>query len=178
MIDDWELLDMARAGDGRAWHGLFERHYPSLVKMITSITGSVESGNDIAQESFVRLLSAKIKNHTGTFKSFLSTIGYRLALKERARQVTRPSSDPSLLADTSPSPLDLAIRDDTDRIIFRTFQSLSAENREILTLRLVAGHSYEEISQITSIPIGTVKSRIFYAVRTCREMLIEQGVFK
>ncbi|HEX7571898.1 MAG TPA: RNA polymerase sigma factor, partial [Bacteroidota bacterium] len=162
----------------KAWRDLFERHYPSLVRMTSSITGSVETGHDLAQESFVRLLHVRIRNHTGTFKSFLSTIAYRLALKERTRHNSHLPSDPALIADGSPSPLELAIRDETDMIIFRVIQSLSAEHREILTLRLIGGHSYEEIARMTDVPLGTVKSRMFYAVKLCREELKERGVFK
>ena len=177
MIDDWELLKLAHRGDEQAWRALFEKHYPALVKMTASITGSLESGRDIAQESFVRLLSARIRDNSATLKSFLSTIAYRLALKERSRRVNRPRSDGTIIADGSPSPLELAIRDDTDRAIIRVIQSLSAEHREILILRYFGGHSYEEVSRITGIPVGTVKSRMFYAVKSCRERLKEQGVF-
>ena len=145
--------------------------------MTSCITGSIETGHDLAQESFVRLLHARITHRTGTFKSFLSTIAYRLALKERSRHNSHPPSDSALIADSSPSPLELAIRDETDRIIFQVIQSLSAEHREILTLRLMGGHSYEEIARITGIPVGTVKSRVFYAVKECRDMLKERGVF-
>jgi RNA polymerase sigma-70 factor (ECF subfamily) len=178
VIDDWDCLDLAHGGDENAWRDLFERHYPSLVRMTSSITGSVETGHDLAQESFVRLLHVRIRHHTGTFKSFLSTIAYRLALKERSRHDSHPPSDSALIADSSPSPLELAIRDDTDRIIFQVIQSLSAEHREILTLRLIGGQSYEEIASLTGVPIGTVKSRMFYAVKICREMMKQRGVFK
>lgn len=177
MTEDWQKFNRAREGDQDAWRKLFEQHYPALVRMSASITGSLESGHDIAQESFVRLLRVRISHHSGTLKSFLSTIAYRLALKERARRIARPSSAGMHVADGSPSPLELAIRDETDRSIFRVIQSLSAEHREILVLHYFGGHSYEEIAGITSIPIGTVKSRMFYAVKTCRERLKEQGVF-
>jgi RNA polymerase sigma-70 factor (ECF subfamily) len=55
---------------------------------------------------------------------------------------------------------------------------LSNEQREILALRYFGGHSYEEIAEITEVPIGTVKSRIFYAIKVCQEKLRERGVFK
>jgi len=74
MTDDWECLIAARGGDEHAWRVLFERHYPMLVRMISYITGSLETAQDLAQESFVRLLRAEIRHHDGSFKSFLSTI--------------------------------------------------------------------------------------------------------
>jgi len=178
MTDDWECLKAAREGDGHAWRVLFERHYPMLVRMASYITGSLDSAQDLAQESFVRLLHAEIRHHDGSFKSFLSTIAYRLALKERKRSASDSRPDPSLIADGSPTPLELAIREETDVIIFKVIQSLSVEHREIITLRYVGEHSYEDIARITGVPIGTVKSRIFYAIKICQEKLREKGVFK
>jgi RNA polymerase sigma-70 factor (ECF subfamily) len=178
MTDDWECLIAARGGDEHAWRVLFERHYPMLVRMTSYITGSLETAQDLAQESFVRLLHVQIRHHGGTFKSFLSTIAYRLALKERHRLSLYRRPDAVFIADESPSPLELAIRGDTDRIIFRAIQSLSIEHRQILTLRYIGGHTYEEIARITEVPIGTVKSRMFYAVKICRELLNQRGVFK
>jgi RNA polymerase sigma-70 factor (ECF subfamily) len=178
MTDDWHCLELARGGDEHAWRILFERYYPMLVRMASYITGSLEAARDLAQESFVRLLEAKVSHHDGSFKSYLSTIAYRLALKERKRNNLDTRLDPALIADASPTPLELAIQEETDVIIIRVIQSLSDEHREILALRYVGEHSYEEISRITGVPIGTVKSRIFYAVKFCQEKLKYQGVFK
>lgn len=178
MNDDWRCLELAREGDEAAWRVLFERHYPSLVRMASCITGSVDTARDLAQESFVRLLRVKIRHRKGSLKSYLATIAYRLALKERKRRSSINDLDTLPLADDSPSPLELAIQNETDRIIVRVMQSISIEQREILALRYFGEHSYEEIAEITEIPIGTVKSRIFYAIKTCQEKLKERGVFQ
>jgi RNA polymerase sigma-70 factor, ECF subfamily len=178
VTDDWHCLERAHGGDEEAWRELFARHYPSLVRMTASITGSIETGHDLAQESFVRILQVRVAQHTGSFKSFVSTIAYRLALKEKARRNSHPPSDAATLADGSPSPLELAIRNETDRIIYSVVQSMSTDHREIISLRFMAGYSYEEIAGITGLPLGTVKSRIFYAVKSCRELLKERGVFR
>jgi RNA polymerase sigma-70 factor, ECF subfamily len=178
MTDDWHCLDLARGGNETAWRILFHRYYPSLVRIVSCITGSRDTAHDLAQESFVRLIRARVEYQSGSFRAYLTTIAYRLALKERKRQSSKDELGTLPLADDSPSPLDLAIKNDTDRIIFRVIQSLPAEMKEILALRFFGGHSYEEIALITKIPVGTVKSRIFYAIKSCREKLIEQGVFK
>ena len=178
MTDDWRCLELARAGDEVAWRVLFHRYYPSLVRMASCMTGSVDAAHDLAQESFVRLLHVEFRHRTGSFKSYLGTIAYRLALKERKRSSSKYDLDAVPLVDDSPSPLELAIQNETDGIIMRVIQSISIEQREILALRYFGGHSYEEIAEITMIPIGTVKSRIFYGIKTCHEKLREQGVFK
>ncbi len=177
MTDDWSSLQQARAGDETAWQSLFDRYYQSLVKMAFFITGSLESAQDVAQEAFVSLLHVRVHHHHGKFKSFLSTIAYRLALKERMRLHPIGKLDAVSVVDDSPSVLEKSVTDETDRLIVSTIQELSVEYREVLTLRFFGEHSYEEIAEIMEIPVGTVKSRIFYAVKSCREKLKEQGVF-
>jgi RNA polymerase sigma-70 factor (ECF subfamily) len=178
MTDDWHCLALAHGGDEVAWRVLFQRYYPVLLRMASCITGSRDTAHDLAQESFVRLLRARANHQSGSFRAYLTTITYRLALKERKRQSSKHELETVPLADDSPSPLELAIQNETDRLIFRAIQSLPGEQREILALRFFGGHSYEEVAHITGIPIGTVKSRIFYAVKSCREKLKEQGVFQ
>jgi len=177
VIDDWRCLELARTGDENAWREIFRRHYPALVKITSSMAGSVEAGHDIAQEAFVRLLGARINHHEGTLKSFLATTAYRLAVKETHRLRLFRRQEPELMAEESPSPLETLVKDETDRLILRAVQRLPAGQREILTLRFFGGCSYEEIARTTGVPLGTVKSRIFYAVKACREKLKEQGVF-
>jgi RNA polymerase sigma-70 factor (ECF subfamily) len=176
MTDDWQCLDLARSGDGPAWKSLFERHYPSLVRAAFFITGSLECARDVAQEAFVCLLSANVRQRDSSFKSFLGTIAYRLALKERMRLHRLRKLESLSIADDSPSTLEMAVRDETDRLIVRAIQTLAVEYREVLSLRFFGEHSYEEIARIMEIPIGTVKSRIFYAIKACREKLKVEGV--
>ena len=101
-----------------------------------------------------------------------------MALKEKKWQSSKHQLETVPLADDSPSPLELAIQNETDKLIFRIIQSLPDEQKEILAFRFFGGHSYEEIAHITGIPIGTVKSRIFYAIKSCREKLKQQGVYQ
>ena len=177
LIDEWRCLDLARQGDETSWRFLFHRHYQPLVRLTFCITGSLDTAQDLAQESFVRLLRVKIRHHEGSFSAFLTTMAYRLALKERRRRSSRPNGEMSDCVDGSPSPLEQVIKDETQRVIYGVIQSLPIDQREILALRFFGGHSYEEIARITDVPIGTVKSRIFYSIKTCRDRLQDKGVF-
>src|SRR5207244_1056457 len=112
MTDDWHCLNLAREGDETAWRILFSRYYPSLVRMASCITGSRDTGHDLAQESFIRLLRARIRHQSGSFKAYLTTIVYRMALKEKKWQSSKHQLETVPLADDSPSPLDLAIQNE------------------------------------------------------------------
>ena len=176
MIDDWRIFALARAGDEKAWREIFRRHYPALVRITSSMAGSLEAGHDIAQESFVRLLGARIEHHEGTLRSLLATIAYRLAVKEARRLRLYDRTETARVTDETPSPLEQLVKEDTDRILARVVQRLPLDQREVLTLRFFGECSYVEIAHITGVPVGTVKSRIFYAVKTCRDKLKERGV--
>jgi len=178
MNEDWHCLDLARRGDEAAWQALFDRHYAHLVRLALFLTGSLEAAQDVAQESFVRLLGIKLTHTEGTFKALMSTIAYRLALKERRRLSSQSSVHKMEVIDDTPSGLERAIADEADRAIFRAIQSLANDQREIITLRFFGGHTYEEIARVTGVPLGTVKSRIFYAIKNCRERLRKEGVLK
>ncbi len=177
MISDWVCLALAREGDESAWRILFQRHHAVLLRMTSLITGSNDAAEDLVQESFVRLMDCDIRHQEGSFRAYLTTIAYRLALKERQRTHVDHRLSGDIVADDVPSPLEMAIQSERDRLIVRVIQSLPIHQKEILVLRFYGGHSYEEIAAITETPIGTVKSRIFYAVKTCRTELKRRGIF-
>jgi RNA polymerase sigma-70 factor (ECF subfamily) len=159
-----------------AWRRLFERHSVPLLRMATLMTGSADAAQDIVQETFLRLLNGSRDYYEGSFRGFLSTIVYRLALKENsARQRRKPLSliDP---ASMDPSPLEEAVSDERQREVAAVLRSLPEHHRDVLILRLYGDRSYEEIAEMTGLSLGTVKSRIFYAVKATRKELKKRGV--
>jgi RNA polymerase sigma-70 factor (ECF subfamily) len=177
MNDDWQMLELALGGDESAWRDLFRRHFGPLVRMTACVTGSIDAARDVAQESFVRLLRVEIRHREGTVGSLLGTIAYRLALKERKRRGAQLGLGSTDLPDRDPTPLENVIREESDRLIVQALMSLSPEHRETLALRFFSEQSYEEIAELTHVPVGTVKSRIFHATKLCRIRLKELGVF-
>ena len=64
-------------------------------------------------------------------------------------------------------------RMELSELIERSFQTLPADQRLVLTLCDVHGYTYEEIADMTSVPMGTVKSRINRARTRVREYLLQ-----
>jgi RNA polymerase sigma-70 factor (ECF subfamily) len=144
--------------------------------MAALMTGSTDTAQDIVQETFLRLLNRSREYYEGSFKAFLSTIVYRLALKENIlRQRKKPLSEMDPQSPDS-SPLEEAVSDERQREVAEVLQSLPEHHRDILLLRLYGERSYEEIAEMTGISLGTVKSRIFYAVKATRKELKKRGV--
>lgn len=178
MSSDWDYLTRARNGDEKSCVFIFNKYNKSITRMTALITGSLDSAKDIVQETFFRLINTRIKHMKGNFKTYVTTIAYRLALKEKYRLNQSKQGLNEYLEDKSESPIDEQINEETQTYIFQAINSLHPDHRNALVLRFYGEHSYEEIADITQVPIGTVKSRIFYAVKECREKLKERGVLE
>lgn len=176
MIGDWDTLERAWRGHEDAWRELVTNHYTRLQAMALLITKSSAAAEDVTQEAFTRLLRADFPHHEGSISGWLGTTVWRLAIRERSRQVKLHGLDGIDAPDGSASPLAQLIRDERMRAVAEAICKLSIEHRDCLVLRFYGGHSYEEIAALTEVPLGTVKSRIFHAVKNCREILHVKGV--
>lgn len=176
MDPEWDCLIRAQQGERFAWVSLVAGTQTRLLALALLITGSRAAAEDVVQETFSRALAAKLKNTSGTAFGFLSTIAYRLALKDVRRRNRHVDAEHHELVDSASSPLDDILTDERDRAVARAIRELDEVHREVLVMRFYGGHSYEQIAEVLGIPIGTVKSRMFYAVRSCREVLRQAGV--
>lgn len=178
MNSKWDCLIRAQQGDETSCREVIKQYQTRLTALALLITGSAAAADDVVQETFIRALVAKLKNTKGTVLGFLGAIAYRLALKESKRIRRNVNLDRLDLLDQTPNPLDNVLIDERDRLVARAIGTLNADHRDVLVLRFYGGHSYEEIAELLKIPLGTVKSRLFYAVKSCREILREKGVLR
>ena len=178
MSSEWECFLRARQGDELAWRLLMGRYGTRLNAMALMITGNAAAADDVVQETFVRAFRASIKRCTGTVNGFLGTIAYRLALKEVKREKRHVKLDGIEPIDQAEDPLDKVLKDERDRCVVDAIGDLEAVHRDVLILRFYGDHSYEEIADLLQVPLGTVKSRIFHAVKSCRETLRLKGVLQ
>lgn len=172
---DWEIFRRAQRGDEAAWRQLAAGHRTRLTALALFVTRSAAAAEDVVQETFVRALRAEIKHDAGTVQAYLGTIAYRLALKETRRARRQVDWDGFDAVDADSDPLDEVLTDERDRHVFAAIQALDAGHRDVLVLRFYGGQSYEEIAALIQVPVGTVKSRIHYAVQSCRRRLREEG---
>jgi len=175
MTSGWDLWEKARLGDESAWRQLFQDFYPDLLRLTALLTGSLDNAKDVSQEAFYRLLRTPPVDRRGSLKGYLTTIAYRLALKEKKRILNKQPLHDFEHQATGMSALESAILDEDQRRVVKALESLDEKHREIVLLRFYAEQSYERISETTGIPLGTVKSRIFYAVKQCRKFMQTTG---
>lgn len=174
--DDWALLQRATRGDEAAWTALSAKYRPRLIGLAYTITRSRMAAEDVAQECFARLLSKPPHQSGDSLMPFLSVIAYRLALKELKRSSRLVDIAASEFEDISSSPHEDLVTRDRRVAVIKAVRALSADHREVIALRFQGGLSYEEMARLLKLPLGTVKSRLFNAVKNCRKLLSTKGM--
>lgn len=142
------------------------------------ILGSSAAAQDLVQESFIEVIRKRPRHRNGSFGAYLSTVAYHLALKEKKRNGRFVPLEGFDREADSDSPLDEVLSKEKERTVARVIRSLDRDHRDILVLRFYGEYSYEEIARMTHLPLGTVKSRIFHAVKACREKMKRKGLFE
>ena len=171
--DDIELMVQVKDENEAAFSTLVSRHQRPLLNYFARM-GASTAGEDLAQETFIRLWNYRKKyKPSAKFTTFLYTLARHVWLDSVRRQVRfRLFSD--RYREEVPAFTDGGIGSVRKQIdIQAALEQLSPKLREVLILSVHQGLSYEEISVILSIPVGTVKSRVFNALATVQEMYDE-----
>ncbi len=181
------IVKKVLAGDVNAFETLVTEYEKNVYAITQRMTGNAEDAADMTQETFIKAFNS-LQSFRGDSK--FSVWLYRIAtnvcldfLRSRSRRPTVSLSveddegeETQLdIADESQSPELLLDRGLTRDAVRRGLQALQPEYKQILLLREIEGLSYEEISDVLGIEVGTVKSRIFRARKRLCAFLIEDG---
>lgn len=169
--ENTEIARGLRRRDPDLFYGLIEKYQHRLLRYLMHLTGHRELAEDLFQETWIRVLE-RGGQYDGRheFSSWLFTIARNLVIDQMRRK--QPASFCSLTDDEdaevfdipakgSPSALDLSIQREQNEQISAGMQHIEAKYREALVLRFEEGMSMAEIADVTGVPIGTVKSRIY-----------------
>ena len=167
---DEDLIERFQDGDIYAFDLIVKRYKNQLLNFIYRFLGNAEEAEDLVQETFLRVYrNKKAYQKVAKFSTWIYTIAGNLAkteLRKRKRRKFFSISDLGYddkdydICDEAYNPEKTVEGTIKEEIIHREIQALSAKFREVILLRDVQELSYEEISQIVNIPLGTVKSRV------------------
>jgi RNA polymerase sigma-70 factor (ECF subfamily) len=181
VVADREQLPVsqAKAGDSAAWDTLFGRYQLPLYAYVFELIHHEQSSLDIVQETFI----SAARNIAGLrddekFGSWLFGIAHQKCV-QRWRKHTRESDTLQEIAEASPEleddPADLLIRQEQEVEFMDLLNQLPPPQRSVLLLHFIEDFSIEEISGITGAHPGTVKSRLHYAKRALRKLLMAKS---
>jgi RNA polymerase sigma-70 factor (ECF subfamily) len=181
-----EQLEAIRRGDPDAFEAVARQHAPALFRVAMRLTGRREDAEDLVQETLVRALpklrgfEGRARLSTYLFRALGNLWKNRLRSKQRSRLVAwfgggsgdeedaAPALDPP---DPQPLAVDRLEMEDRAADVRRAVSQLEPDRRMTLLLREVEEMSYEEIAEITRVPVGTVRSRLARAREDLRRLL-------
>jgi RNA polymerase sigma-70 factor (ECF subfamily) len=175
-MDEARLVAQIAAGDrGRPLDELFRRYAKPLYGLGLRLLGDAGLAEEMVQETFVRLWrqAGAYDPARGSVKTFLYTIARRIAIDLWRRPSSRPyeSLEDADEADTGTRPHDRVVAEVT---VNEALKTLSPAHREVLELSYRGGLLQTEIAAVTGVPVGTVKTRTYYALRALRVALEER----
>jgi RNA polymerase sigma-70 factor (ECF subfamily) len=175
-LSDQSLVRCAQSGERRAFDRLVIKYRSRIVDLAMRYTRNRADAEDATQETFIKAYRGL--RHFRSDSAFYTWL-YRIAsncarnlLKVRRRDSFKNATDfrdyhhavrlPTRLWDLA-TPEELALTSDIRGMANAALEGLSEEHRTAIILREIDGLSYQQIASAMSIPIGTVRSRVFRA---------------
>ena len=168
------LIDLSRMGDREAYGVLVGRHYPGVIQVVYRMCGAAQVAEDAAQEAFIRAwLKLPAFQPQASFRNWLYRIALNAALDvlRHKAETNLDDEEADLLADSTPGPEAALLAKEQAGRVQSAVQALPEAARAVVVLREYGGLSYQEISDVLEIPIGTVMSRLNYAREKLRKTL-------
>jgi RNA polymerase sigma-70 factor (ECF subfamily) len=186
-LESRELARGLRRRDPDLLDELIGRYQYRLPRYLWALTGSREAAEDLFQETWLRVLEkSHLYDPHWSFETWLFSIARNLAIDLRRRR--QPESLDALPGSgngytvrewagrESTTPFASAAAGERAEHIEAVLQRLSPEAREVLVLRFQEDLDLNEIAEVISAPLSTVKSRLYRALEALRNFLKEEEV--
>jgi RNA polymerase sigma-70 factor (ECF subfamily) len=183
---DRDLVATAVQGVEGSFEELVRRYQRPISAYVYRMVGDYESALDLTQEIFIKVYGS-LSRYRSEFK--FSTWIYKIAHNAAVDHLRRATGrERSIVNGTEDDQYDLPIESDSltpeqesereeRRVEIETVvRALPAAYRELIILRHSQDLTYEEIVEVTGLPLGTVKNRLFRAREMMRLQFVEKGI--
>ncbi|MBV9927075.1 MAG: sigma-70 family RNA polymerase sigma factor [Acidobacteria bacterium] len=185
---DTELVVRALAGREDGFEELVRRYQRPIVAYVYRMVGDYDAALDLAQEVFIKVYNS-LGRYRPEFKfsTWIYRIAHNAAIDHLRRLGAARTEEMEVegqegttfekpLASKSPTPEQETERGERRAEIEEVVTQLQPAYRELIVLRHSHDLSYDEIAEVTGLPLGTVKNRIFRAREAMRELLVARGI--
>ncbi len=171
IMEDLELIEQAKRGDGGAVRALYQRHARRVYAVVRRLAGDDTLAEDWAQDAWLRAIRA-LPTFRGdsAFTTWLHRIAVNSALHGRRSRERRSGREAPLEEQTA------SVRPQGENAVLRlklerAMEKLPEGMRRVLVLHDVEGYTHEEIAEMLGVNPGTCKSQLFKARARMRSLL-------
>jgi len=157
---------------------MYRQYRMPLMSYVLRLTaGDRQHAEDVVQETMLRAWrqSGRLDLTEPSLMPWLATVARRIVIDDKRRKSARPAETGDGMLENSPA------ADSTDELLSKVLvdealQSLTSAHREVLNETILPDRTVNEAAEALGIPVGTVKSRVYYALKALRVVLAERGV--
>src|SRR5437660_5689196 len=185
-LGDGELVSTAIAGREAGFEELVRRYQRPIAAYIYRMVGDYDTALDLTQEVFIKVYNS-LSRYRAEFKfsTWIYKIAHNAAIDYLRRHAVR---DQAFVAELDGERREVSIesrrltpeqeseREERRTEIETIVGLLPAAYRELIVLRHSHDLSYDEIAEVTGLPLGTVKNRLFRAREAMRDLLVQRGI--
>ncbi|MFL5703473.1 MAG: RNA polymerase sigma factor [Ktedonobacteraceae bacterium] len=180
--DDTQLVQASQQGNQDAFAFLVQRHQRRVFTMVLRMLQDDEEASEITQNAFLAAWQGlPAFRGEARFATWLYRIAYNCALKqlerrkrERALQAAMEAEQILEEVNKEKQAEDMLELRDRQTIVREQMEKLPAKYRSVLILRHFQERTYEEMADILTMPIGTIKTHLFRARHLLKERLLAQ----
>lgn len=173
---DHDLVYAARDGETSAFDALFYRYRDGIFRVGLAITKDPSAAEEIVVDTFARAHRALGRlEPDSSLRPWLYRVAVNLSYNRRPRKgIVLSSLDDAVdeaLANEEGSPSHQAEQAELRRLVLGAVEELGPRHRLVVVLHYLSGLNLTEIAEVMACPVGTVKSRLHYALRRLRTHL-------
>ncbi|REL38892.1 sigma-70 family RNA polymerase sigma factor [Rhodohalobacter sp. SW132] len=183
-MDDVLLIKKVQQGDTRAFSELVNRWHERIHRFAYRFFSDEDEANEIAQKTFIKMYqNVNDIDNPEKFGSWMYRVANNLCLDELKRAGRRKATpleawveqSGGLESDTI-SPAAELDRKELGDILQQALMLLPDEQRTVIILKEYEGLKFREIAEILEEPESTVKSRLYYGLRSTRKILLKWNI--
>jgi RNA polymerase sigma-70 factor (ECF subfamily) len=177
-LSDALLIERLRTEDLSALGALFDRYYPQVYRTALAITRDNAVAEDLAQDCFLKLHQYAHRIDTALplapwLYRVTVNLSYTWISRRQKRRISLEALVDQLMSPPWHAPDHLAEQGETQKMVRAAISELHFNQRVVIVLHYLSSLSLEEIAEILDCPVGTVKSRLYYARENLRRRLGE-----
>jgi RNA polymerase sigma factor (sigma-70 family) len=168
-------MKLVQAGDSASLAVLFERHHLALFRYLLQLSRNRALSEDLTQEVFFRVLKyAGSYDPALPFAVWLYRMGRNAYFDSlRSRSAEPLGGETEEIRSSEPMPEELFTRKQDAVFLHEALEQLPEDKREVLVLSRFHDLRYQDIAQILKCEVGTVKVRVYRALKELREKFCE-----
>jgi RNA polymerase sigma-70 factor, ECF subfamily len=174
----WAAVRSRTADDDAFVTELYRQYRVPLMAYVLRLTaGDRQQAEDVVQETMLRAWrqAGKLDLTEPSLMPWLATVARRIVIDDKRRKSARPAETGDGMMEDAP------VADTTEDMLRKllmaeALQSLTPAHREVLNETILRDRTVNQAAEVLGIPVGTVKSRVYYALKALRVVLAERGV--